>query len=59
MYLKYDGSDLPQGYITLIFAISFFSGVQLISLGLIGEYAYRTYNQVRERPLFIVDKVIN
>ena len=59
LYLKITGYSLPQGYITLIFSVSFFSGVQLISLGLIGEYSYRTYNQVRQRPLFIVDKVIN
>jgi glycosyltransferase involved in cell wall biosynthesis len=59
LYLKYTGHNLPDGYITLIFAISFFSGVQLITLGLIGEYVFRTYNQVRQRPLFIIDKTIN
>jgi dolichol-phosphate mannosyltransferase len=59
LYKKIVGAPLPQGYFTLIFAISFFSGVQLISLGLIGEYVFRTYNQVRNRPLFIVDKIIN
>lgn len=58
-YKKIMGDPLPQGYFTLIFAICFFSGVQLISLGLIGEYVFRTYNQVRKRPLFIVDKIIN
>jgi len=57
--LRFSGSILPQGYITLIFSISFFSGAQLICLGLIGEYVFRTYNQVRQRPLFIIDKVIN
>jgi hypothetical protein len=59
IYLKFRGYTFPEGYITLIFSISFFSGVQLISLGLIGEYVYRTYNQVRQRPLFIVDKILN
>jgi dolichol-phosphate mannosyltransferase len=59
LYLKYTGHTLPDGYITLIFAISFFSGVQLITLGMIGEYVFRTYNQVRQRPLFIIDKTIN
>lgn len=58
-FKKIMGYELPEGYYTLIFAISFFSGVQLISIGLIGEYVFRTYNQVRNRPLFIVDKVIN
>lgn len=51
-------NDVPQGFSSTIFAIILFSGVQLISLGLIGEYVLRIYNQVRNRPLFVVDKVI-
>lgn len=49
---------VPAGFTALIFAITLFSGVQLISLGLIGEYVLRIYNQVRNRPLYIVDKRI-
>jgi polyisoprenyl-phosphate glycosyltransferase len=59
LYLKFSSNSLPQGYVTLIFSISFFSGAQLICLGLIGEYVFRTYSQVRQRPLFIIDKIIN
>ena len=59
LVLRFKGSELPVGYVTLIFSISFFSGVQLICLGLIGEYVHRMYNQVRQRPLFIVDKTLN
>jgi polyisoprenyl-phosphate glycosyltransferase len=59
LYLRFTSHVLPDGYITLIFAISFFSGVQLIMLALIGEYVFRIHNQVRQRPLFIIDKVIN
>ncbi len=50
--------NVPEGFTALIVAITLFSGVQLISLGLIGEYVLRIYNQVRNRPLFIVDKRI-
>jgi dolichol-phosphate mannosyltransferase len=53
------GRNIPQGYTSIVFAIVFFSGVQLISLGFLGEYIYRTFNQVRKRPLYIIDKVIN
>jgi dolichol-phosphate mannosyltransferase len=35
-----------------------FSGVQLISLGIIGEYVLRIYQQSQSRPLFIIDKII-
>jgi glycosyltransferase involved in cell wall biosynthesis len=59
LYLKLTSTYLPDGYVTIIFAVSFFSGVQLITLGLIGEYVFRMYNQVRQRPLFIIDKIIN
>ncbi|HQV36753.1 MAG TPA: glycosyltransferase family 2 protein [Flavobacterium sp.] len=58
MYNKIMYHNIPQGFTTLIFAIILFSGVQLLSLGLIGEYVLRIYNQVRNRPLFIIDKVI-
>jgi len=47
-------NDAPQGFTTLALAIFFFSGVQLISIGVLGEYVYRTYNESRERPLFII-----
>jgi len=47
------GIDVP-GFPTLIIAIMFFSGVQLISLGVIGEYLGRVYEEVKARPLYIV-----
>ena len=55
MYLL---GGVPEGYTSLFLAITIFSGVQLLSLGLIGEYVLRIYDQVRGRPLYIVDKVI-
>lgn len=58
IYRKIYYNDVPQGFSAIILAIILFSGVQLISLGLIGEYVLRIYNQVRNRPLFIVDQVI-
>lgn len=53
------GSYIPQGFTTLIITIVLFSGVQLVSLGIIGEYVSRIYLQVKERPLFIVKEVIS
>jgi len=57
-FKKILGYPLPTGFTALIVAISMFSGVQLISLGIIGEYISRIYLQVKNRPLFIVKKVI-
>jgi dolichol-phosphate mannosyltransferase len=39
-------------------AITFFSGVQLLSLGVIGQYIGRLYREIKQRPLYIIkDKV--
>jgi glycosyltransferase involved in cell wall biosynthesis len=51
------GADLP-GYASLIVSIMFLSGVQLISLGVLGQYVGRVYEEVKNRPLFIVAEKI-
>ena len=58
IYRKVYYNDVPHGFTATILAIILFSGVQMISLGLIGEYVLRIYNQVRNRPLFVIDKII-
>lgn len=47
------GIDQP-GFPTLVIAVMLLSGVQLISLGVIGEYLGRVYEEVKGRPLYIV-----
>jgi dolichol-phosphate mannosyltransferase len=52
------GFNLSPGLSTTILAITFFSGIQLLCLGLMGEYIGRIYDEVKRRPMYIVDKVI-
>jgi polyisoprenyl-phosphate glycosyltransferase len=52
------GIDVP-GFPSLIVAVMFFSGIQLIFLGVIGEYVGRIFAEVKQRPLYIVAKDID
>ena len=48
-----------NGLSSTILIISFFSGLQLIALGILGEYIGRIYDEVKKRPKYIIDKKIN
>lgn len=47
----------PQGFTAIILVITFVSGVNLFFLGVIGEYVGRVYEEVKGRPLYVVDHV--
>jgi polyisoprenyl-phosphate glycosyltransferase len=48
----------PQGFTALIVAITFFSGVQLLFLGLIGEYLGRVYDEAKNRPHVVIAEIV-
>jgi dolichol-phosphate mannosyltransferase len=52
------GASLTPGLSTSVILITFFAGIQLLSLGLLGEYVSRIYDEVKNRPMYIVDSKI-
>jgi polyisoprenyl-phosphate glycosyltransferase len=57
LYWKVVRDQSPEGFTALIVSITFLSGVQLLFLGIIGEYLGRVYEEVKGRPLYIVDRI--
>jgi glycosyltransferase involved in cell wall biosynthesis len=53
--LKISGVGFPVGNPTIVIVVSFFSGIQMLSLGVIGEYVGRIYDESRNRPKYIVE----
>ena len=53
--LKVGGVGFPIGKPTIVVVVAFFSGIQLLSLGVMGEYVGRIYDEARQRPKFIIE----
>jgi glycosyltransferase involved in cell wall biosynthesis len=52
------GRDVP-GYATLASAIFFLGGLQLLSIGVLGEYIARIFAETKRRPLYIIEATID
>lgn len=52
------GNDVP-GYTTIVVLVLFLGGVQLISIGLIGEYLSKMYIQVKNRPIYLIKEYLD
>jgi len=59
VFQKLMGFELSPGLSTTVLVVSFFAGVQLLGLGLIGEYVGRIYDEVKRRPSYIIDRQVN
>jgi len=55
-YWLFLGIDV-KGYVPTMLIMTFASGIQMTMLGVLGEYLWRTLDEVRSRPLFVIDEV--
>ncbi len=58
VYAKFVLGQAPRGFTALVFLITFLPGLNLLFLGVLGEYLGRVYEEVKGRPLYVVDRVI-
>lgn len=58
LYKRFVIGTVPEGFTALLIAIIMFSGVILISIGIIGEYILRIFFQTKGRPLYIIENEI-
>lgn len=54
LYSYYFKLDTPPGWASIMISVLFIGGVQLLSIGIIGEYISRMQSDVRKRPLYII-----
>jgi hypothetical protein len=53
------GEDYPLGFPTITLLIALLGGMQLVAIGILGEYVGRIYAEVKGRPPYIVDRFFN
>src|SRR5919106_3597762 len=58
IWLKLFTNQVVQGWASVMVAVLFVGGVQLISLGVMGEYIGRIHEEVKQRPLYLVESVV-
>jgi len=56
LYIRFFHNDYVQGWTSMIISIMFIGGIQLICVGIIGEYISRISTNIRQRPLYITNK---
>jgi dolichol-phosphate mannosyltransferase len=55
LYARFISKDYIEGWTSIIISVLFLGGIQLISIGIIGEYISRLSSNVRNRPLYIIN----
>lgn len=56
---KFTGHALMEGWASIMIVVTMLSGVQLIAIGVVGEYIARIYEETKKRPIYVVDEKTN
>jgi len=59
LFKRFFMGSVPDGFTAILFVVILFGGVQLLALGILGEYILRIFFQVKGRPLYIIKEVIS
>lgn len=59
LIVKIFGINVEPGWTSIMVAITFFSGIQLLGLGIVGQYLARIYDESKNRPIYIVRDTLN
>ena len=59
LYVKLFGSDVVPGWASTVIPIYFLGGITLFSIGIVGEYIGKIYMEIKQRPLYFIEEIIN
>jgi len=59
LYHKFISGLAVTAWTSNIITVTFFGGLNLFGIGIIGEYISRIYNEVRNRPKYIIDRIVS
>ncbi len=57
--LKLNGTILVPGWTSIVILILFTAGIQMFMTGILGEYLWRAYDEIRNRPVYLVEKILD
>lgn len=57
-YLRFTTDAFAAGLVSIMFLIAFFSGIQIALIGLVGVYVARIFEEVKDRPLYVVSRIL-
>jgi dolichol-phosphate mannosyltransferase len=59
LYIRFFTDKTVAGWTSVIVVVLFLGGVQLLSLGIIGQYVGRIFDEVKGRPLYFVEELVD